>query len=118
MALGHGRRRSRLPPHYGCLAIPVIVREAFTSQWAPLLSRDGISPRSLDLIERRSANGGPGVVLGSNVFNLAALLGPGAVVGGRINLHRRVVDLGGTVAPIVGVARLLSVGSQVSTGTG
>jgi cation:H+ antiporter len=41
---------------------------------------------------------GTGVVIGSNVFNLAALLGVGAVVAGRISLHRRVVVLGGTVA--------------------
>ena len=41
---------------------------------------------------------GAGVVLGSNVFNLAALLGLGAVVAGRIGLHRKVVLLGGTVA--------------------
>jgi cation:H+ antiporter len=41
---------------------------------------------------------GAGVVIGSNVFNLAALLGLGAVVAGRIRLHRRVVVLGGTVA--------------------
>ena len=41
---------------------------------------------------------GAGVVLGSNVFNLAALLGLGAVVAGRIGLHRKVVALGGAVA--------------------
>ena len=41
---------------------------------------------------------GAGVVIGSNVFNLAALLGLGAVVAGRIRLHRRVVVLGGAVA--------------------
>ncbi len=41
---------------------------------------------------------GAGVVLGSNVFNLAALLGLGAVVAGRIGLHRKVVVLGGAVA--------------------
>ncbi len=41
---------------------------------------------------------GAGVVIGSNVFNLAALLGLGAVVAGRIRLHRRVVILSGTVA--------------------
>jgi len=45
---------------------------------------------------------GAGVVIGSNVFNLAALLGLGAVVAGRIGLHRKVVLLGGTVA--MGVA--------------
>jgi cation:H+ antiporter len=46
---------------------------------------------------------GAGVVVGSNVFNLAALLGLGAVVAGRIGFHRRVVLLGGTVAVWVAV---------------
>lgn len=41
---------------------------------------------------------GAGVVIGSNVFNLAALLGLGAVVAGRIALHRRVIELSGAVA--------------------
>lgn len=46
---------------------------------------------------------GVGVILGSNVFNLAALLGLGAVVAGRISLHRKVVVLGGIVAAWVAV---------------
>lgn len=41
---------------------------------------------------------GVGVILGSNVFNLAALLGLGALVAGRISLHRRVVLFAGGVA--------------------
>ena len=41
---------------------------------------------------------GTGVVLGSNVFNLAALIGLGAVVADGIKLHRRVVLFEGTVA--------------------
>ena len=41
---------------------------------------------------------GAGVVLGSNAFNLAALLGLGAVVAARIALHRRVVLFEGVVA--------------------
>jgi hypothetical protein len=41
---------------------------------------------------------GTGVVLGSNVFNLAALIGLGAVVAGGIKLHRRVVIFEGVVA--------------------
>ncbi len=41
---------------------------------------------------------GAGVVLGSNVFNLAALLGLPAVAAGRIPLHRRVILLEGVVA--------------------
>ena len=44
---------------------------------------------------------GAGVVIGSNVFNLAALLGLGAVVAGRIRLHRKVIVLGGAVAMCV-----------------
>ena len=49
---------------------------------------------------------GAGVVLGSNVFNLAALLGLGALVAGRVNLHRRVILLDGAVAAWVAAATL------------
>jgi cation:H+ antiporter len=49
---------------------------------------------------------GAGVVIGSNVFNLAALLGLGAVVARWIGLHRRVVLLGGTVAMWVAIVCL------------
>jgi cation:H+ antiporter len=41
---------------------------------------------------------GAGVVIGSNVFNLAALLGLAGIVAGQIALHRRVIELAGTVA--------------------
>ena len=41
------------------------------------------------------ASVGAGVVIGSNVFNLAALLGLSAVAAGRIAFHRRVVLLAG-----------------------
>lgn len=41
---------------------------------------------------------GTGVVIGSNVFNLAALLGIAAVVAGSIALHRRVILMQGAVA--------------------
>ncbi len=61
---------------------------------------------------------GAGVVLGSNVFNLAALLGLGAVVEGRVRLHRKVVVFSGAVAMLVGAACLLSVGGQLSAGAG
>src|SRR6201985_352026 len=46
-------------------------------------------------LSRGQASVGAGVVIGSNVFNLAALLGLAAVVAGRIRFHRRVVLLGG-----------------------
>ena len=52
---------------------------------------------------------GAGVVLGSNVFNLAALLGLGAVVAGRIALHRHVVVLGGVVSVWIAGACVLVV---------
>ena len=41
---------------------------------------------------------GAGVVIGSNVFNLAALLGFAAVLAGEIALHRRVIVLEAIVA--------------------
>lgn len=52
---------------------------------------------------------GAGVVLGSNVFNLAALLGVSALVAGRVTLHRRVVLLSGGVAAWVAAVTLLVV---------
>jgi cation:H+ antiporter len=61
---------------------------------------------------------GAGVVIGSNVFNLAALLGLGALVAGRIGLHRKVVVLGGAVAMWVAVLCLLSVEGVVNAVTG
>jgi cation:H+ antiporter len=50
---------------------------------------------------------GAGVVIGSNVFNLAALLGLGAVVSGGIALHRRVVVLTGGIAVWVALASVI-----------
>lgn len=73
---------------------------------------------SITAIAHHQQTVGAGVVLGSNVFNLAALLGLGAVAAGRINVHRSVVLLGGAVAVIVAVVCLLSVGGQVSAGVG
>ena len=52
---------------------------------------------------------GAGVVIGSNVFNLAALLGLSAVIAGRIRLHRRVIALAGSVALAVAVVCLAAV---------
>ena len=53
---------------------------------------------SISALSQHPRTIGAGVVIGSNVFNLAALLGLGAVVSGFITLHRRVVVLGGFVA--------------------
>jgi cation:H+ antiporter len=73
---------------------------------------------SITALAHHQATIGAGVVLGSNVFNLAALLGLGAVVAGRVSLHRKVVLLSGTVAMLVAVICLFSVGGQLSAGEG
>ena len=73
---------------------------------------------SVTALVHHQATVGAGVVLGSNVFNLAALLGLGAVVAGRIRLHRKVVIFSGTVGMLVGAACFLSVGGTLSAGTG
>ena len=49
---------------------------------------------------------GAGVVIGSNVFNIATLLGLSAVVAGRVALHRRVIEMNGAVATWIAVACL------------
>lgn len=53
---------------------------------------------------------GVGVVLGSNVFNLAALLGLGALVAGFIRLHRAAIVLTGSVGAWAALCALAVVG--------
>src|ERR1700751_5138875 len=60
-------------------------------------------------LARGQASVGTGVIIGSNVFNLAALLGLAAVVAGRIAFHRRVVLLSGVPAVWVAAVTLLTV---------
>src|ERR1700753_1680849 len=57
---------------------------------------------------------GAGVVIGSNVFNLAALLGLGAIVAGRIVLHRRVLLLSGAVGLGIALVCLVTVEGVLS----
>ena len=61
---------------------------------------------------------GAGVTLGSNVFNLAALLGLGAAVAGRIALHRKVIVLSGVVALWVAAVAMLVVTGLLSPAAG
>ena len=68
---------------------------------------------AVSALTSRQQSIGAGVVLGSNVFNLAALLGLGAVVAGCIRLHRKVVVLGGTVALAVALISLLVVSGVI-----
>jgi cation:H+ antiporter len=60
------------------------------------------------------ARTGSGVVIGSNVFNLAALLGVAALVAGGIVLHRRVIALEGVVAVTIAVICVLVVVGPLS----
>lgn len=67
---------------------------------------------AISAIVQHQRSVGAGVVIGSNVFNLAALLGLGAVVSGFIAFHRRVVLLGGAVALwVAGWCVLASIGA-------
>jgi cation:H+ antiporter len=62
------------------------------------------------LVSSRS-NIGVGVVVGSNVFNLAALLGLSAVVAGRVAIHRHGLVLNGAVGlAVTGLAVALVLG--------
>jgi cation:H+ antiporter len=61
---------------------------------------------------------GAGVVIGSNVFNLAALLGLGALTSGFIALHRKVVVLEGVVAVLVALSCIATVTGVISDPTG
>ncbi len=61
---------------------------------------------------------GAGVVIGSNVFNLAALLGLAGVVAGQIALHRRVIELAGAVALWICTATLAVVTGVLSPPVG
>ncbi|MGP8159762.1 MAG: hypothetical protein ACLQGJ_00860 [Candidatus Dormibacteria bacterium] len=61
---------------------------------------------------------GAGVVIGSNVFNLAALLGLGALVAGGIRFRRREVVLGGLVALWIAAACMVAVLGVVPAAAG
>ena len=60
---------------------------------------------------------GVGVVLGSNVFNLAALLGLSALVAGHVALHRRVVLFEGFVALWVALVTVATATGIIAAGT-
>jgi cation:H+ antiporter len=70
---------------------------------------------SISALSQHQRTIGAGVVVGSNVFNLAALLGLGAVVAGFIALHRKVVVLGGFVAVWIAVCCLATATGFFST---
>jgi len=57
---------------------------------------------------------GVGVVLGSNLFNIAALLGLSAIVAGRVHIHRRPLALNGGVSLVIAAVAAVLVLNQIS----
>ena len=97
-------------------------RAGFTEAWLGLvaaLAADAPEITSaVTALVRHQPSVGAGVVIGSNVFNLAALLGLAAVVAGRIAFHRRVVLLGGIPGIWVAVVCLLTVAGVLPPAAG
>jgi cation:H+ antiporter len=101
-----------------CLALTLAASEALVRGLDRLGARFGLSEGLLGLLTALGADApevssaiaalqagqhdvGLGVVLGSNIFNLAALLGLGALVAGRIQVQREGLLLDGGVAVLV-----------------
>jgi cation:H+ antiporter len=61
---------------------------------------------------------GIGVTLGSNVFNLAALLGLSTLIAGRIGLHRRSIILEGALAILLALIAVAVVAGAIGPGLG
>src|SRR5437899_1065633 len=70
-------------------------RAGFSEAWLGLVAALAADApeitSSVVALARGQASVGAGVIIGSNVFNLAALLGLAAVVAGWVGFHRRVV---------------------------
>jgi cation:H+ antiporter len=64
---------------------------------------------AVSAVVQRQRSVGVGIVLGSNLFNLAALLGLAALVAGEVRFHRRVVVFAGGVSVAVAVLCELAV---------
>ena len=97
-------------------------RAGFSEAWLGLvaaLAADAPEITSaVTALSRGQASVGAGVIIGSNVFNLAALLGLAAVVAGWIGFHRRVVVLAGVPAVWVAAVCLLTVAGVVAPAGG
>lgn len=101
-----------------CLAVTLAASEVLVRGLDRLGARLGLSEGLLGLLTALGADSpevssalaalhdgardvGLGVVLGSNVFNLAALLGLGALVAGRVRVRREGLALDGGVALLI-----------------
>jgi cation:H+ antiporter len=86
-------------------------REALLGMVAALAADAPEITAAVTAMAGHQARIGAGVAIGSNVFNLAALLGLSALAAGRIALHRRVIALEAAVAlPIATLCLLVVVG--------
>ena len=97
-------------------------RAGFSEAWLGLvaaLAADAPEITSaVTALVRGQASVGAGVVIGSNVFNQAALLGLAAVVAGQIAFDRRVVLLAGIPGIWIALACLLTVAALVTPAAG
>ena len=97
-------------------------RAGFSEAWLGLVAALAADApeitAAVTALTRGQASVGAGVVIGSNVFNLAALLGLAAVVAGGIAFHRRVVLLAGLPAIWVAAVCLLTVAAVVAPAVG
>ena len=93
-------------------------RAGFSEAWLGLVAALAADAPEITSAVTALAHGqasvGTGVVIGSNVFNLAALLGLAAVVAGRIAFHRRVVLLAGVPGVWVAAVCLLTTTAVVA----
>ena len=104
-------RLERLGAHFG-------ITEASLGLIAALAADAPEITSAVTALSRGQRDVGVGVVLGSNVFNLAALLGLSAVVAGRITFHRRVVIVEGAVGVWLALVCLAVVVGPVAPGIG
>jgi cation:H+ antiporter len=88
--------------------------EALLGMLAALAANAPEITTAVTALVRNDPRIGAGVIIGSNVFNLAALLGLAAALAGQIALHRRVVELGGAVALWISLVCLAVVVGLVS----
>ena len=97
-------------------------RAGFSEAWLGLVAALAADTpeitSAVTALTRGQASVGAGVVIGSNVFNLAALLGLAAVAAGGIAFHRRVVLLAGGPGIWVAVVCLLTVAAVVAPAAG
>jgi len=97
-------------------------RAGFSEAWLGLVAAVAADvpeiTSAVTALARGQPSVGAGVVMGSNVFNLAALLGLAAVVAGRIAFRRRVVLLAGLPGAWIAAVCVLTVAAVIPPAAG